>query len=361
MCVMKHTILIVDDVEVNRLMLEAILSPHYIILTAQNGQQAYELLQEKHNEIYAVLLDLIMPVLDGVALLKKIHEEPWFVNTAFIVVSIQNSIASERMCFDLGVTDFIHKPYDSALILKRVDNSCKLIDYQRNLQAKIYQQTSELIEQNKVLKEYTKILKDSRSNIVNLLGSVVESRNAESGEHILRVRKYTEILCHYVSLRYPEYNLDEETIDSIVSASPLHDIGKIGIPDSILLKEGKLTSIEYELMKQHTVIGAEIINNSENTFEEKFRKVAADICLFHHERYDGNGYPTGLAKDAIPISAQIVSVADAYDALVHHRVYKQAYTPETALSMIKNGECGIFNPKLIACLESAKSEFENYQ
>lgn len=164
-----------------------------------------------------------------------------------------------------------------------------------------------------------------------------------------------------MSLRYPEYNLDEETIDSIVSASPLHDIGKIGIPDSILLKEGKLTSIEYELMKQHTVIGAEIINNSENTFEEKFRKVAADICLFHHERYDGNGYPTGLAKDAIPISAQIVSVADAYDALVHHRVYKQAYTPETALSMIKNGECGIFNPKLTACLESAKSEFENYQ
>lgn len=138
MCVMKHTILIVDDVEVNRLMLEAILSPRYIILTAQNGQQAYELLQEKHNEIYAVLLDLIMPVLDGVALLKKIQGEPWFVNTAFIVVSIQNSIASERMCFDLGVTDFIHKPYDSALILKRVDNSCKLIDYQRNLQAKIY-------------------------------------------------------------------------------------------------------------------------------------------------------------------------------------------------------------------------------
>ena len=358
---MKHTVLVVDDVEVNRLMLEAILSPHYQVLMAADGQEALNILKNRHEEIYAVLLDLIMPVLDGTTLLKTIHNDPWFVNTAFIVVSIQNTITSEKECFDLGVTDFIHKPYDSALILKRVDNACKLIDYQRNLQAKITQQTSELLEQNKVLKEYTEILKNRRSNIVNLLDAVVESRNAESGEHILRVRKYTEILCRFVAMYYPEYHLSDDIIDSIVSASPLHDIGKIGIPDSILLKEGKLTSIEFELMKQHTVIGAEIINNSENTFEDKFKKVAADICLFHHERFDGNGYPTGLSGDSIPISAQIVSVADAYDALVQHRVYKKAFTSEEAFSMMKSGECGVFNPKLMNCLELARNEFENYQ
>lgn len=358
MVCMKHTILIVDDVEVNRLMLETILSPYYNILMAADGRETLNILNERHDEIYAVLLDLIMPVCDGITLLKKIHNEPWFVNTAFIVVTIQDSIASERQCFELGVTDFIHKPYDSALITKRVENTVRLVEYQRDLQKKIQEQTGELLEQNRKLTEYAEILKSSRKNIVNLLGSVVESRNAESGEHIFRVRKYTEILCKYVADYYPEYQLNAHSIEEIVSASPLHDIGKIAIPDSILLKEGKLSTIEYELMKQHTVLGSEIIENSENTFEESFKKVASEICLYHHERYDGNGYPKGLKGNVIPISAQIVSVADAYDALVHHRIYKEAYSAEDAFHMISDGECGVFNPKLIRCLSLARKEFE---
>lgn len=356
--VMKNTVLIVDDIEMNREMLNVILGDQYNVLMAENGRQAYEILQEKHEDIYVVLLDLLMPEYDGMYFLEQVHDKPWFVDTAVIVVSVENSRQSEKQCFDYGVSDFIHKPYDSTLIQKRVANICRLIEYQRNLKNQIEEKTNALQEQNRQLKEYAEVLKHSRENIVSLLGTVVESRDAESGEHILRVRSYTEILCRLVREEYPQYELSKADMERTISASPLHDIGKIAIPDSILLKQGKLTKPEYMLMQQHTILGAEIINSARNTFDENFRKIASEICMYHHERYDGNGYPLGLKGDAIPIHAQIVGMADVYDALVHQRVYKEAYSINSALHMIQRGECGVFNPVLLECLMKAQNEFQ---
>lgn len=355
---MKHSVLVVDDVEMNRLMLEEILTDDYNIIMAENGKQAYDILMAQHEDIYVVLLDLLMPEYDGMYLLEKLQGQPWLVNTAIIIVTAEESRASEKKCFDLGVSDFVHKPYDSAIISKRVENLYRLIEYQRDLESRILEQTKALIEQNNRLTEYTEQLRHSRENIVQLLGTVVESRDAESGEHISRVRQYTRILCRYIQEYYPEYHLDNSDVERTVIASPLHDIGKIAIPDSILLKSGKLTQMERMLMQQHTVIGAEIIRSSNDTFDENFRRIACDICMYHHERYDGNGYPNRLKGDNIPIPAQIVGLADVYDALIHQRVYKDAYTEKEALQMIQDGQSGIFNPKLLDCLFKAKDELK---
>ena len=352
----RHKVLIVDDVAINRQLLEEILSDEYDIETATNGKQALRILQDRHHEIHAVLLDLVMPEYDGIWLLQQIRKEPWYKNTAYIMISTETDKEAEQMCFDLGVADFIHKPYDSTLIVKRVTNIVQLIDYQRTLQQKIDEQTKALVDQNRQLTEYAERLRHSKENIVSLLGTVVESRDAESGEHIARVREYTRILCRYVQRYYPEYSLDDQTVEHIVTASPLHDIGKIAIPDSILLKTGKLTDAEYRLMQEHTILGADIIRRSADTFDDDFRKIAADICMFHHERYDGKGYPLSLYGDEIPIHAQIVALADVYDALVHQRVYKQAYTSTQAIDMICAGESGVFNPKLLDCLLKAQDE-----
>lgn len=354
----KHTVLIADDVEFNRLMLAEILNDQYTIITAANGKQAADLLMEMHEEIYVVLLDLLMPEYDGMYLLERIHNQPWYPNTAIIVISSDDSRVTEKKCLDYGVCDFIHKPYDSTLIRKRVENIYQLMNYQRSLKQIIQEQTEALQEQNRQLVEYARQISHSRENVVSLLGMVVESRDAESGEHIFRVREYTGILCRHVQEYYPEYLLDDDVIERIVTASPLHDIGKIAIPDSILLKKGSLTEVEFRLMQEHTKLGADIIRHSADTFDEGFRKIAADICMFHHERYDGKGYPYSLKGDDIPIHAQIVGLADVYDALIHERVYKQAYSAKDTMQMILNGESGAFNPKLLDCLLKAQKQME---
>lgn len=356
---MRNKILIVDDVEINREILVEILKDEYEIMTAENGIQAFEMLEKCHDDIAVMLLDLVMPEMDGFSFMEKLGKKPWGDKIAIIIISGDNTIQTEERCFELGVSDFVHRPFDERLVRKRVNNVMTLFQYRDELEHKVEEQTKILIEQNKLLQEQTEQLRQSRANIIDVLGSVVEYRNLESGEHIMRVKGYTKILADRIMQDYPEYGLTPEKVEVIVSASALHDIGKIAIPDSILLKPGRLTDEEFQCMKEHTTKGSEMLKNIKNIWDEEYSVASYDICRYHHERYNGKGYPDGLEGDEIPISAQIVSIADVYDALVNERVYKSAFSKDKAFDMITTGECGIFSPKLLDCFVKVRENFEN--
>lgn len=355
---MQNTVLVVDDMEINREILAEILGEEYQVKTAEDGRKALEMIEELHEELAVVLLDLMMPVVDGFAVLEVMQERGWSEKIPVLIISGETSVNAERKCFDYHISDFIRKPFDNALVKKRVRNVVSLYQYQRDLEDKVQAQTKTLREQNKLLQLQADKLRKSNTNIIEILGTVVEYRDFESGEHINRVKGYTRILAERLAVEYPEYGLDQEEIEVIVSASALHDVGKIAIPDNILLKPGRLTDEEFACMKTHTTRGGEILQNIRNAWDEEYGKISYQICRHHHEKFDGRGYPDGLVGDEIPIAAQIVSIADVYDALVNERVYKDAFPKEEAFRMIMNGECGKFNPKLLECFRIERKAFE---
>ncbi|MDE5893169.1 MAG: response regulator [Acetatifactor sp.] len=355
---MSNTVLVVDDMEINREILAEILGEEYQVETAENGRRALEIIKEKQEELAVVLLDLLMPEVDGFAVLEEMQEKGWIERIPVLIISGETSVNAERKCFDYHISDFIRKPFDNALVKKRVRNVVSLYQYQRNLEDKVQEQTRTLREQNQLLRLQADILKESNNNIIEILGTVVEYRDFESGEHINRVKGYTRILAERLAAEYPEYGLDQEQIDVIVSASALHDVGKIAIPDNILLKPGRLTDEEFACMKTHTTRGGEILQNIRDAWDDEYGKISYQICRHHHEKFDGRGYPDGLVGDDIPIAAQIVSIADVYDALVNERVYKDAFPKEEAFRMIMEGECGKFNPKLLECFRIERKAFE---
>lgn len=337
-------ILIADDVEMNRDMLTEILEDDYQIETVDDGEKAIKVLSERIDEFAVLLLDLVMPNKDGFAVLKVMNEEGWIDKLPVLIISGEQSIQSEKDCFNWGVSDFIRKPFDDTLVKKRVGNVAELSLYRRSLEQKVEEQTQRLKKVNE--------------NVVDILGSVVESRSLESGQHIQRVKGYTKILAIEMMDAYKEYELTKEKIDVIVSASSLHDIGKVAIPDNILFKPGRFTPEEFEIMKTHTTRGCELLDGIRGNWDEDYSKASWEICRYHHERYDGKGYPDHLVGEEIPISAQLVSIADVYDALISKRCYKDAYELEEAYNMILNGECGTFSPKLIECFKKSKDKFE---
>ena len=341
---MRNTILIVDDVEMNRDILSGILGCDYKILEAGDGEEALAVIEGHKDELIMVLLDLMMPVLSGYDVLKELNRTGIITTVPVLVISTENSVYSERECFSLGVSDFIRKPFDTDIVRRRVSNVTSLYLYKQHLEEKV--------------EEQTRIIRRWNNNIIELLGNTVESRNLESGEHVQRVKGYTEIMANEVMKQWPEYGLTPAKVKVITNASALHDVGKISIPDAILLKPGKLTDEEFEKMKEHTTIGGEFIAGVNDLWDEEYGKVSYEIARHHHEKFDGRGYPDHLVGDDIPIAAQIVSVADVYDALVSKRCYKDAYGKDTAYQMILNGECGRFNPKLMSCLEAVKDKFE---
>ncbi len=355
---MRNKILIVDDQEMNREILTEILKNEYSIMEADGGRKAISMIQKHQSEIAVVLLDLVMPEVDGYAVLEVMKNQAWLKTIPVLVITAESKASVESRCFEMGVSDFIKKPFDNAIIRNRVKNIVDLFTYKNHLEEKVEKQTETLKKQYKLLVMQAEKLKESNTKIIDILGTVVECRNLESGEHIKRVKDFTRILAEQMMNDYPEYELTQDKIDIIVSASSLHDIGKIAIPDNILLKPGKLTKDEYEYMKSHTTRGCEVLNNIQDVWDETYSKVSYDICRHHHERYDGKGYPDGLAGEEIPISAQLVSLADVYDALVSERVYKSAYSDDEAFHMIVSGECGIFSPKLLECFRKTKKKFE---
>ena len=355
---MKKKILVVDDSPINREILSEILC-EYNVLTAENGLRTVDLIESNQNELALVLLDLFMPIMDGFAVLDYMKEKGFLKRIPVVVITGDDSVQSEKRCYSYGIVEFIRKPFDATLINMRISNVIDLYTYRNSLEDQVAEQTQKIQKQYTRLKSQAHKLAESNQKVIDLLGSVVESRNLESGLHIQRVKNYTEIIARRISTDYPEYGLSNFSIKVMVLASALHDVGKIAIPDSILLKKGRLTSDEFEIMKTHTTRGCSMLDSIKDAWAANYARVSYRICRHHHERYDGKGYPDGLMGDEIPIEAQIVSVADVYDALIHERVYKEAYSKEQAYKMIINGECGVFSPKILDCFVKSRALLES--
>lgn len=332
----KYQILIVDDAEINRSMLADMLTDQYSILEAADGMEAISILEKQHSEISLVLLDIMMPEMNGFEVLSIMTRSEWLRSVPVIMISAETSSSYIDQAYDLGATDYISRPFDEKTVQRRVKNTIMLYAKQKMLEGMVTEQ----------------ILEKERNNflMVEILSNIVEFRNGESGLHVLHIRTITELLLRHLVRMTDKYPLTASEIAMIVNASALHDIGKISIPENILNKPGKLTPEEFEVMKSHSVIGAQILENAPRRQNEELVRVAHDICRWHHERYDGKGYPDGLKGEEIPIAAQVVAMADVYDALTNERVYKPAFTHEAAMRMILNGECGNFNPILGQCL-----------
>ena len=338
----KSQILLVDDSEMNRMMLSEILGQEYRILEAKNGQECMEKLQEEAGDIALVLLDINMPEMDGFEVLRAMNANHTIEDTPVIMISSEDSEDAIRRSYELGASDYVNRPFDARIVYRRVTNIIKLYAKQRRL-------VQMVSDQIRARENDTDIL-------VGVLSHIVEFRNGESGPHVRHIRTITELLLHHlldISSRYP---LTAEQQDHIPLASALHDIGKIAIDEKILNKPGRLTPEEFELVKTHSMRGADMLHDLDNFGEQPLLQTAYEIARWHHERWDGRGYPDGLKGDEIPISAQLVSLADVYDALTSERCYKKAFSHEKAVQMIQNGECGVFNPLLLQCLTDTQDE-----
>lgn len=338
----RQLILIVDDSELNRTLLSEMLKDDFRILEASNGRECLDALEQYGMGISLVLLDINMPVMDGFEVLVQMNRNHWIEDIPVVMISSDDTESNIKRAYDMGVSDYIRRPFDAQIVFRRVFNTIKLYAKQRRLITLVTDQIDEKEKNNQIM--------------IRILSQIVEFRNGESGLHVEHINILTGLLLERLVQKTDHYDLTWSDQYMITLASALHDIGKIGIDDKILNKPGRLTKEEFEIMKSHTLIGASILENLGLYQEEPLIKTAYQICRWHHERYDGKGYPDGLRGDEIPISAQVVSVADVYDALVNERVYKKAITHEKAIEMILNGECGVFNPILLECLVDIKDK-----
>lgn len=332
----KPEVLIVDDSEMNRELLAEMLGSEYKITEAENGEECMAALKQRGTGISLILLDIVMPVADGFDVLDYMTSTHRIEDIPVIMISSENSEETVRKAYEFGVTDYISRPFDTRVVCRRVANTIKLYSKQKNLTKLVTEQVNEKEKNNRMM--------------IRILSQIVEFRNGESGSHVLHIEKLTEMLMKQLLRKTDRYQIDPQMQELIPTASALHDIGKIGIEEKILNKPGKLTPEEFEIMKKHSVIGESILTSTAANMNEPLIKIASQICRWHHERYDGKGYPDGLKGDEIPISAQIVSLADVYDALTSERVYKKAFSHEKTMEMIQAGQCGVFNPILIECL-----------
>ena len=334
----KEKILIADDSAMNRAILTEMLGDGYEILEAENGRQAVSIMQT-NVDIDLLLLDIMMPEMDGFDVLAMMNKYHWIDDIPVIMISAENASSYVERAYDLGATDYISRPFDMAIVRRRVINTLMLYAKQKRLVRLVAEQVYEKEKSN--------------STMINILSHIVEFRNGESGLHVLHIQTATGILLRTLVRKNDKYNLNAADISLISTASALHDIGKINIPASILNKPGKLTKEEFDTMKTHTTTGAEILDKLPFQQESPLVKTAYAICRWHHERWDGRGYPDGLKGEDIPIAAQVVAMADVYDALTSERCYKKAFGHDKAMEMILNGECGQFNPLLLECLTDA--------
>ena len=337
----KPLILIVDDCDMNREILREILSSDYSIMEACGGEEALSMIHQFGTGISLVLLDIVMPGLDGFEVLSYMNQDHTIEDIPVIMISSEDSEAFIRRAYEMGASDYVSRPFDAKVVYRRVTNNIKLYAKQRRL---IRMVTEQIREREKNV-----------SMLVGVLSQIVEFRNGESGLHVKHIRRFTECILDCLIEKDPDLHLGTKERENIPLASALHDIGKIAVDNKILNKPGRLTPEEFEAMKLHTVYGAKMLEELQPYYDEPLLKTATDIAHWHHERWDGRGYPDGLVGDAIPLSAQIVSLADVYDALTSERCYKKAYSHDKAVEMILNGECGVFNPKLVECFVEIQS------
>lgn len=384
---MRETVLIVDDKEINRVILAESLKNYYELIQASSGKLALDILNTR--KVDAVLLDLNMPGINGTDVLQAMNLQNIAKRVPILAITSMSDSNVLNHAYDLGAAEIIPKPIPNIPVLhRRIANVIELYSQRNALMSKLsskdgelhttkrrmqlqYDELSEknaelllmnnsLIERNNILMENANQVERIYSNLVEQIANLVEFRNEESGEHIKRVCGYSEIILHGLMEEFPEYNLTEDKIQKISFAAVLHDVGKIAINDNILCKPGALSQKEFETIKTHTVIGAQIINNMKDIMDEETFTYSKDIALHHHERFDGNGYPEGLVGDETPIWAQVVAVADVYDALSSQRIYKAAFEHDQSLAMILNGDCGEFNPKILKVLAKTQSQILDY-
>ena len=332
----RQKILIVDDAEFNRVILKEILGETYNYLEAENGNQAIQIVEE-NPEIDLMLLDINMPQMNGFGVLEWMNRFQWIDETPVIMISSEESVDTMRKAYEMGITDYITRPFDSVIVKKRVQNTLALYANQKRLVNVVVDQVYEKEENNNIM--------------IGILSNVLGFRNSESSEHILHIKTATEMMLRKLVKVTDAYPLTEADIALITTASSLHDIGKVGIPEEILNKPGRLTDEEFKIMKTHSEIGASLIRDMRFPKDKPLVHTAWEICRWHHERWDGKGYPDGLKGEEIPISAQVVSIVDVYDALTSERCYKKAFDHDTAIQMILDGQCGQFNPILLKCLK----------
>ena len=340
----KSQILLVDDSAMSRMILKEILGGDYSILEAENGQECLEKMQAEAGNIALVLLDINMPVMDGFEVLKAMNVNHTIEDIPVIMISSDDSDAAIRRSYELGASDYVTRPFDARIVYRRVTNTIKLYAKQRRL----VQMVSDQIRARE----------NNTDMLVGVLSHIVEFRNGESGAHVRHIRIITELLLHRLLEISSQYPITAEQQDNIPLSSALHDIGKIGIDEKILNKPGRLTPEEFEVVKTHSMLGAEMLHQLEDFNEQPLLQTAYEITRWHHERWDGRGYPDGLKGDEIPISAQLVALADVYDALTSERCYKKAFSHEKAVQMILNGECGAFNPLLLQCLTDMQTDLK---
>ena len=338
----RQTILIVDDAEFNRDILKEFLGETYNYLEAENGNQAIQIMGENPG-IDLMLLDINMPLTDGFEVLEWMKHSQCIEETPVIMISSEESVETMRKAYEMGITDYITRPFDSVIVKKRVQNTLGLYANQKRLINVVVDQVYEKEENNNIM--------------IRILSNVLGSRNSESSEHILHIRTATEMMLRQLVKTTDAYHLTETDIAIITTASSLHDIGKIRIPEEILNKPGRLTDEEFKIMKTHSELGAAIIRDMHFLQDNPLVHTAWEICRWHHERWDGKGYPDGLKGEEIPISAQVVSITDVYDALTSERCYKKAFDHDTAIQMILDGQCGQFNPILLKCLKELSVQF----
>ncbi len=340
----RQTILIVDDSEMNRAILADMLGGEFNIIEAEDGSEGVAMLQKHGPDISLVLLDIVMPVMDGFGMLQLMNKYHWIEDIPVIMISAERGTSHIERAFELGITDFISRPFDALIVHRRVVNTILLYAKQKKLTAMVAEQIYE---------------KEHRSSLmIDILSHIVEFRNGESGMHVRNVQRITETLLKALARKTNKYHLTQTDISVISTASALHDIGKIAIPEEVLNKPGRLTEPEYAVMKTHSMVGAQMLEALPFHQDEPLVKAAYQICRWHHERWDGRGYPDGLKGNEIPIAAQIVSLADVYDALTSERVYKPAFTHQQALDMILNGKCGAFGPLMLECLRDCADEIQ---
>lgn len=357
---MRNKILVVDDSLFNRQVLIDVLKGNYETEEASNGLEALEIIESSKNDIIAVLLDIVMPEMDGLELLKRLNEKGYLGEFPVLMVTGENSFETLAECFEYGASDYIRKPVQKDFVLERVNKMTELYLKNHEYKEQVNKQTMAIRAQYKMLQKQSEQLAKTNESIIEIFGTIVENRNLENRYHVKRVSGFSEIIANSMMENYSEYELTKDKIKLIASTSMLHDLGKVLLEDTIVFKPGKLTPEERDYISSHPLKGYEFIDSISDIWDAEYVKYCKEITRYHHERYDGKGYPDGLKGDEIPISAQIVSIADAYEHLVSESMESGAVTYEDAYNQIITGEQGVFSPKLLECFRKCRTQLEEF-
>lgn len=352
---MRDTIIIVESNENVRQILAEMFADRYSVVTYEDGFEAGNKIPEFKDRLSGVIIDMNVPTLSGTDVAAKLTKDPAFASIPIVIVSSDGSLKNEKLAYRSGATDFFMIPFDSELLKFKMLKYMDLFSVKEQL-TQLKKQTASG-QGSSEASEYKKM----HENLLELVGRIIELRNPENENHLRRLKGLVKIMAHKTMELYPEYGLTEDKINIIVSAVAVHNIGMAAIPDSVLLKPGRLTNEEYEFMKSHTLRGIETLDGIKNTWPREYDDVIRKMVRSHHEKYDGGGYPDGLKGDEIPIEAQLISMADTYDALVNDRVYKKAYPKDEAANKIIVGDCGVFPPKILEVFKSCRPDLEKWE